>query len=445
MERLAVLGAALTPLLELCGVLEREKASATRLRSEKVSALKSLGTLWSKEFPARAGRDTVVEAAKAVLGIIVHVILAASSSVDGAEAEISIICLGRVLSSLNPSALAEALPVASAVRVLSALSMALPPPLDACTPDERRRSEEEILATLDCLRVLVCSSSSMEEASQQPTPQVSWLVMPGTKTDTIDELNVSVQQWHKALGAALAESEEGRGALAQIVHAALTAARGGPPSTAPSPGRSGIEERRAGSWPAARLPRAASTCALALLDGLLELLASYHTLWRQFLPGVASQLFQLLTRGAAGARSTALLGAPPPSVLLGSLPVRITTSQGSGFREGSGGFATAADLTRSRAAASAATSAHAMVLLARVVALTCADAAHKEALGASEVLDWESLAASISLPLNMEEGEASEGSSEKDAKWRSGAAQRLQTVLAGTLAAGRAHESWRVR
>jgi len=444
MERLVVLGAALTPLLELCSVLEREKTSATHLRSEKLLALKSLGALWSKEFPARVGGSTVVEAAKAVLGIIVHVILAASSSEDGAEAEASIICLGRVLGSLDPSALAEALPVASALRVLSALSMALPPPLDVCALDERRRSEEEILATLGCLRVLVCSGSSSEVEGHPPDPQVSWLATPGTKTDAAGESNFPVKQWRENFGAALADSEEGRGALAQIVHAALTAARGGPPSTASGPGSLGIAERRAGSWPTTRLPRAVGTCALALLDGLVELLASYPTLWRQFLPGIASQLFQLLTRGAAS-RSTALLDAPSPSTLLGSLPISTTTSQGSGFREGSGGFATAADLTRGRAAAPAATAAHAMALLARVVALTCADAAHEGVLGASEALDWDSLAASISPPVNMEKEEDSPGSNEGDAQWRSGAAQRLETVLAGTLAAARAHESWRVR
>jgi len=247
----------------------------------------------------------------------------------------------------------------------------------------------------------------------------------------------------------LAESDEGRGALAQIVHAALTAARGGPSAVAGSPGSAGVGEGVA-AWPAARLPRAAGPCALALLDALLDLLARYPTLWRQFLPGLASQLFQLLARGAA-AGPAALRGGPPPWAALESFQVGAAAVGGrrSGGREGSGGgFATTADLTRSRAAAPAATAAAAVAVLARAVAVTCADAANAAALGAAEATEWRGFAATLAQATTLQgsPGQAAGAGTVGDAAaWRAGAVGRLETVLAGALVAARAHESWRVR
>jgi hypothetical protein len=446
----------MVPLLELCGVLEREKATKSRLRPEKLAALKSLTALWTKEFPVESDGDTVAKAAKAVLGVLVHVLLAATALSDGAESEASMVCLGRVLGSCGAGALADALPAASAARVLSALSMALPPPPGACEPGERPRSEEEIMAALGCLRQLVRSGSS-SVVDRQSLPAVQWLAVPGSKaysSETAAAVEASspcVQRWREAFGAALAESDEGRGALAQIVHAALTAARGGPSAVAGLPGSTGVGERVA-AWPAARLPRAVGTCALALLDALLDLLARYPTLWRQFLPGLASQLFQLLARGAAAAGPEALRGGPPPSwAVLGSFQVGAAAVGGrsSGGRDGSGGgFATAADLARRRAAAPAATAAAAVAVLARAVAVTCADAANAAALGAAEATEWRGFAATLSQAATLQgsPGQAAGAGSVGDAAaWRAGAVGRLETVLAGALVAARAHESWRVR
>lgn len=127
-------------------------------------------------------------------------------------------------------------------------------------------------------------------------------------------------EWRRAVVSRLGSSEEGKGAVAQIVQACLAAARRASSSTPnafsslprpPAPASSSpsastvsgsghggrIGEISIDGWPtSSRLPRTVCLGALTVLEDLLDLMPQpqhVEGLWRPFLPGIASQVTKI--------------------------------------------------------------------------------------------------------------------------------------------------------
>ena len=444
------LGGALAPLIDVCRLVEGEgeqqMSEDPRARSNrKAHALAAFSSAWRRQFPPGTGAHVAAKAAPAALGVLSHVldstVLSASTS-EHSCAEAATEALSSVLANLGPEGLAEVLPAPGALRLMVSLAMVLPLPSESGL-DGRTRSEEEIGAALDCLLSLTAWEAEAPLAPQ-PTAKsrdLLWFRPAGAAEESRPA--TKGRAWREELSRCLSSSEEGRGALAQIIQAALVAARGGSlakrpqnaqasaPAGAAAGGTSGVT----GTWPRAQLPRALSVRALAVLDALLELLSQHPTVWRQFLPGMASQLYRLGARGAASVGSPAL---PEFGSAIGTLRTPGTIGLSAQ------GFGMAADHTRGRTAPASMVTALGLRVLSRAVALVCADAhpINSSVLPRTTVAsDWKSLR----MQLEADSLPGTEAKDSPQAAWRNAALGKLRVVLAGTLAAARAHESWRVR